>query len=63
MMYICILFCRYYVIHRLPQLNFLDSRPVTSAERTEAKRVGAFMQVVRPNEDMVGVVDWSTLFC
>ncbi|XP_022247460.1 leucine-rich melanocyte differentiation-associated protein-like [Limulus polyphemus] len=31
-------------------LNFLDSTPVTARERAEAKRIGAFMRVVRPIE-------------
>ncbi|KAL1417432.1 hypothetical protein MTO96_006175 [Rhipicephalus appendiculatus] len=39
---------RYYVIHKLRQLKFLDSRAVTSGERAEALRVGAFMRVARP---------------
>ncbi|XP_076349064.1 leucine-rich melanocyte differentiation-associated protein-like isoform X2 [Tachypleus tridentatus] len=41
---------RYYVIHKLPMLNFLDSTPVTARERAEAKRIGAFMRVIRPVE-------------
>jgi hypothetical protein len=41
---------RYYVIYRLSQLTFLDSSTITSEERREAKRVGAFMKVVRPVE-------------
>lgn len=39
---------RYYVIHKLPNLKFLDSRAVSSVERAEARRVGAFMRVARP---------------
>ena len=46
-------FCRYYVLYKLPQLTFLDSRAVSAAERKEAKRVGEFMRVVKPSEDMV----------
>lgn len=49
----CFHTCRYYVLFRLPQLTFLDSRPVTNNERIEAKRVGAFMQVVKPNTESV----------
>src|SRR5690606_25217151 len=39
---------RYLVVHRLPGLRFLDSRPVTEAEREQARRVGPFMRIVRP---------------
>ena len=44
------LFFRYYVIFKLPRLRFLDSRPVSESERTEAKRVGALMRVVKADE-------------
>ncbi len=44
---------RYYVLYKLPQLTFLDSRPVSSEERKEAKRVGQFMRVVKPPSDVV----------
>ena len=46
---------RYYVLHKLPQLTFLDSKPVSNDERKEAKRVGAFMRVVRPASDDVSL--------
>lgn len=39
---------RYYVIHKLRQLRFLDSRAITASERRESRRVGAFMKVARP---------------
>ncbi|XP_018915450.2 leucine-rich melanocyte differentiation-associated protein isoform X1 [Bemisia tabaci] len=39
---------RYYVLHHLPQLQFLDSRPVSQQERQEAAQRGQFMKVVRP---------------
>ncbi|CAI8021781.1 Leucine-rich melanocyte differentiation-associated protein [Geodia barretti] len=42
---------RYFVIHKLPGLTFLDSRAVSGGERKEAKRVGAFMRVVRPPDE------------
>ena len=45
--------CRYFVLHKLPGLTFLDSRAVSGGERKEAKRVGAFMRVVRPPDDTV----------
>eukprot|EP00795_Rhopilema_esculentum_P008661 gene8661-14677_t len=37
---------RYYVIHRIPSLKFLDSTPVKETEHKEALRVGALMKVV-----------------
>lgn len=40
---------RYYVLHRLPNLKFLDSRPVQKAEKREAQRVGAYMKIVAPS--------------
>jgi len=44
---------RYYVLHTLPGLKFLDSRGVSDKERTEAARVGKFMKVVTVTaEDM-----------
>lgn len=58
---VCVFFGRYYVIHHLSRLSFLDSRPVTNNERTEAKRVGAFMQVVRPDDEMVSVIVTCTV--
>ena len=42
---------RYYVLYRLPNLTFLDSRPVKSKEKEEAKRVGAYMKIVAPSTD------------
>ncbi|XP_072165707.1 leucine-rich melanocyte differentiation-associated protein-like [Diadema setosum] len=41
---------RYFVIHSLPTLKFLDHRPVSAKEKAEAKRVGSFMKVARPEE-------------
>ena len=53
----CLLFLffgRYYVLYRLPALNFLDSRRVKAAEKEEAKRVGAHMKIIAPSsEDLV----------
>lgn len=40
----------------MPQLTFLDSRSVTAVERKEAKRVGAFMRVVRPADANVSLL-------
>ncbi|XP_066995681.1 leucine-rich melanocyte differentiation-associated protein [Anabrus simplex] len=42
---------RYYVLHCLPHLRFLDSRPVTPEEKREADRRGQFMKVIRPNTE------------
>lgn len=39
---------RYFVLHHLPNLKFLDSTKVRESERIEAKRRGQFMKVVRP---------------
>ncbi|XP_071455394.1 leucine-rich melanocyte differentiation-associated protein-like [Hetaerina americana] len=43
---------RYYVLHHLPGLQFLDSSRVSLEERLEAERRGHFMKVVRPNKKM-----------
>ncbi len=53
---------RYYVLYKLPQLTFLDSRPVSSDERKEAKRVGQFMRVVKPPSDVVRACMCMCLF-
>ncbi|XP_067936626.1 leucine-rich melanocyte differentiation-associated protein-like [Watersipora subatra] len=39
---------RKYVIYKIPGLKFLDSKPVTDAERKEAKRAGQYMRVIKP---------------
>ncbi|CAL1295718.1 unnamed protein product [Larinioides sclopetarius] len=39
---------RYYIIHKIPKLKFLDSTPVKPFEKAEAKRIGGFMKVARP---------------
>ncbi|GIY01162.1 leucine-rich melanocyte differentiation-associated protein [Caerostris darwini] len=39
---------RLYILHQIPKLNFLDSTPVKSFEKSEAKRIGAYMKVARP---------------
>ncbi|XP_047022726.1 leucine-rich melanocyte differentiation-associated protein-like isoform X1 [Helicoverpa zea] len=43
---------RYFVIHMIPNLRFLDSRRVSSAERKEAAIRGEFMRVRRPPSDV-----------
>ncbi|XP_077438237.1 leucine-rich melanocyte differentiation-associated protein [Vanacampus margaritifer] len=42
---------RYFVLHKLPQLKFLDTRKVTRKEVTEAQARGAFMKVVKPKSE------------
>ncbi|XP_026737437.1 leucine-rich melanocyte differentiation-associated protein-like isoform X2 [Trichoplusia ni] len=43
---------RYFVIHMLPNLRFLDSRRISSEERKEATIRGEFMRVRRPPTDV-----------
>lgn len=47
---------RYFVLFKLPNLTFLDSRSVADTERKEARRVGKFMKVVRPSDEEVGSI-------
>lgn len=42
---------RYYVIHRMKSIQFLDSTPVDDAERKEAERVGYLMAPAKPTTD------------
>ncbi|KAF3842024.1 hypothetical protein F7725_023975 [Dissostichus mawsoni] len=42
---------RYFVLHKLPQLKFLDTRKVTIKEVMEAQARGAFMKVVKPKSE------------
>nr|XP_046210102.1 leucine-rich melanocyte differentiation-associated protein-like [Oncorhynchus gorbuscha] len=39
---------RYFVLHKLPSLKFLDTRKVCKIEQQEAEARGAFMKVVKP---------------
>ncbi|XP_072881533.1 leucine-rich melanocyte differentiation-associated protein isoform X2 [Hemitrygon akajei] len=41
---------RYFVLHKLPNLKFLDARRVTRKEQQEASTRGAFMKVVKPKD-------------
>ncbi|XP_062926234.1 leucine-rich melanocyte differentiation-associated protein isoform X2 [Mobula hypostoma] len=41
---------RYFVLHKLPNLKFLDARKVTKKEQQEASTRGAFMKVVKPKD-------------
>lgn len=47
--------CRYFVLHKLPQLKFLDTRKVTRKEVMEAQARGAFMKVVKPKSETVSL--------
>lgn len=52
---VCILISvRYFVLHKLTNLKFLDTRKVTRREREEALIRGAFMKVVKPKDAKVG---------
>lgn len=44
---------RYYVIYKMPQLRFLDSRRVTLREVQEASSRGPFTRVLKPKSDTV----------
>lgn len=50
------LISRYFVLHKLPNLKFLDTRRVTQWERSEAEARGAFMKVVKPKNDQVSAL-------
>ncbi|XP_068838860.1 leucine-rich melanocyte differentiation-associated protein isoform X1 [Capricornis sumatraensis] len=47
---------RCFVLHKLPNLKFLDARKVTKQEREEALVRGAFMKVVKPKASSDSVV-------
>ena len=44
---------RYFVLHKLPNLKFLDSKSVSEKEREEGLRRGAFLKVIAPGEQSV----------
>lgn len=48
---------RYFVLHKLTNLKFLDTRKVTQLERSEAEARGAFMKVVKPKNDQDAASD------
>ncbi|CAB1312848.1 unnamed protein product [Coregonus sp. 'balchen'] len=53
---------RYFVLHKLPTLKFLDTRKVSKTEQQEAEARGAFMKVVKPkSSDMVIKVDGAAV--
>ncbi|XP_077999158.1 leucine-rich melanocyte differentiation-associated protein-like [Glandiceps talaboti] len=43
---------RYFVLYRLVNLKFLDSKPVTQKEKGEAKRVGSYMKIIKPPQEI-----------
>uniref|UniRef100_A0A8K9UCI1 Leucine rich melanocyte differentiation associated n=1 Tax=Oncorhynchus mykiss TaxID=8022 RepID=A0A8K9UCI1_ONCMY len=45
---------RYFVLHKLPTLKFLDTRKVCKTEQQEAEARGAFMKVVKPKSSDMG---------
>uniref|UniRef100_A0A2D4LFU6 Leucine rich melanocyte differentiation associated n=1 Tax=Micrurus spixii TaxID=129469 RepID=A0A2D4LFU6_9SAUR len=51
---------RHFVLHKLTNLKFLDSRKVSLKEREEAILRGAFMKVVKPLGNQDSVEDIST---
>lgn len=55
------LYCRYYVLYKLPNLTFLDSRTVSAMERSEARRKGEFTKIVKPTSALVSNVTMVTL--
>lgn len=44
---------RSYVIHRMPQLKFLDSGPIRNYEREDAQKRGHYYRLIRLNSDSV----------
>jgi len=42
---------RYFVIHRLKKIQFLDATPVDAEERKEAEKRGAFLHIARPKTE------------
>ncbi|KAM7408630.1 hypothetical protein PAMA_002378 [Pampus argenteus] len=52
---------RYFVLHKLPQLKFLDTRKVTKKEVMEAQARGAFMKVVKPKSEAHSLVATSVV--
>uniref|UniRef100_A0A669DXP6 Leucine-rich melanocyte differentiation-associated protein n=1 Tax=Oreochromis niloticus TaxID=8128 RepID=A0A669DXP6_ORENI len=54
---------RYFVLYKLPQLKFLDTRKVTKREVMEAQERGAFMKVVKPKPEAARQVQASAESC
>lgn len=53
---LCLFSPRCFVLHKLPNLKFLDARKVTRQEREEALVRGAFMKVIKPKVSCNSVV-------
>uniref|UniRef100_A0A8C6VMM6 Leucine rich melanocyte differentiation associated n=1 Tax=Naja naja TaxID=35670 RepID=A0A8C6VMM6_NAJNA len=51
---------RHFVLHKLTNLKFLDSRKVSRKEREEAILRGAFMKVVKPLGNQVSNSKWRS---
>lgn len=60
---VLLLSSRYFVLHKLPHLKFLDTRKVTRKEATEARTRGAFMKVVKPKTEGVSGAPLCVLTC
>ncbi|XP_027631968.1 leucine-rich melanocyte differentiation-associated protein, partial [Tupaia chinensis] len=54
---------RCFVLHKLPNLKFLDARKVTRQEREEALIRGAFMKVVKPKVSVYSLVFVRDVCC
>ncbi|CAM4581168.1 unnamed protein product [Lepidochelys olivacea] len=52
---------RYFVLHKLTNLKFLDTRKVTKWEREEALLRGAFMKVVKPMDAKASSSDTASV--
>ncbi|XP_051897719.1 leucine-rich melanocyte differentiation-associated protein-like [Pristis pectinata] len=52
---------RYFILHKLPNLKFLDARKVTKKEQEEASTRGAFMKVLKPKDLASGEDDLNVL--
>ncbi|XP_067395572.1 leucine-rich melanocyte differentiation-associated protein isoform X1 [Emydura macquarii macquarii] len=52
---------RYFVLHKLTNLKFLDTRKVTKWEREEALLRGAFMKVVKPKDAKASCGDTASV--
>lgn len=52
---------RFFILHKMPNLKFLDARKVTQKEQREASTRGVFMKVVKPKELATGESDLNRL--
>jgi hypothetical protein len=60
-----VLYCsiRYFVLHKLPNLKFLDSKPVSKREREEGLRRGAFLKVIAPGQENTVSYETGAILC